>query len=703
VFAPVFGVAVMSAVVWLGVHTRFAGTVEYGVWSWIVPFGLIGVALFRARQGEGGFRSAVVRILSDGLKRLPVLAVSAIVLLSLTVIMDRASPRLTSFSAGSCDAADYAAGARVFREFAGDDRSGFLGHSEVVHLHSVDNFVDHWLRQNHFTPSALIAWFSGTLGFKVYELVTLMGAVLLAILSSGGYWAARAIFRLGRWPSLLLALAFGFAGSELYAVAHVSLGQLIAAWAIVMINWAGMRIWIEGSSVRKAVRWIPFLAVAMWLMLGAYNFMIVFAGAPLGAWLLLEFVRTRDWHRLGRTALAGVAAFTVAGLFAPARVLGLAERFLLFSEHDFGWHVPGFTPERWLGWFGSAGLDSGGGAMAWISGGGLVALFGSWALFAFERDRRRLRVAAACLVPVVIAYFYLVERGERLGTNDTYNAFKIFGVFHPLLLAAACAWISLGRRRGLAVVAALGLAAGVAAIHWAGAAPLRAAIERPVLVVDREIPDLRKIEAMEDVSAVNMVLQPFWARLWANGFLLRKPQYFATYTYEMRRPTALRGDWDLRDRSIEVNTGPGDFRPLNGRFYLIRRASPRFIDVALAENWHDPERDHNTHWSWSKGIGVIEFSNPGTETHRVDLRFDLNSFAERDVLLRHAGGGAVLWSGRVGQDRIAVSVASLELPPGVTRLELLSPQPPAGPASDTRALVVALYDLKVNVESPSRE
>lgn len=703
VFAPVCGVALVSAVVWAGVHTGFSGTGEYAVWTWFIPLLLIGGAILRRRKAAGGAKAAFARILADGLRRLPVLAVVAIVLLSLTLLMDRASPRLTSFSAGSCDAADYAAGARVLREFAGDDRSGFLGHTEVVQSHSVDNFVDYWLRQNHFTPAAVVAWFSGALGFKVHELVTLLGAVLLAIASCSAYWAARAVFRLGTVTSLLLALAFGFAGSQVYAVAHVALGQLVATAAIVMLNWAGMRVWTEGSTVGRAIGWTPFLAITMWLILGAYNFMIVFAAAPLGAWLIIETLRTRDWARLLRTALTGIAAFSVTGLFAPERMLGLAERFLLFSEHDFGWPVPGFSPERWVGWFGSAGLESGGGWVAIVSGGLAVALIAVWAFVAFRSDRRRLVLAAACIVPVLAAYLYLLERGYTLGTNASYDAFKLFGVFHPLLLAGACAWMSFGRRSRALAAVVVGLAGGLVFIHWAGASQVRVAIEKPVLIVERELHDVRRIEGFGEVDSVNMLLQPFWARLWANSFLLRKPQYFATYTYETRRPTELHGEWDLRDRSIVVNPGAGDFKDVNGRFYLVRRASLRFVDVSLETNWHDPERHENDHWSWSRGIGVIKFSNPGVEPLVVDVRFSVSSFVERDVILRHAGGGLVLWTARVGADRTPVSVAGLELPPGETRLELLSPQPPAGPVSDSRALVVALYDLEVLVGAAPRD
>mgnify|MGYP003377541117 CR=1 FL=1 len=80
-----------------------------------------------------------------------------------------ASTSLTTFSLGSCDAADYSAGARVLQEFARGDRAGYLGLVEVVRVHSVDNFFDYWLRLNHFTPSALIAFHASIFALAPHE------------------------------------------------------------------------------------------------------------------------------------------------------------------------------------------------------------------------------------------------------------------------------------------------------------------------------------------------------------------------------------------------------------------------------------------------------------------------------------------------------------------------------------------------------
>src|SRR5262249_35656053 len=113
-------------------------------------------------------------------------------LLLLMLPMAIASRGLTTLSLGSCDAADYAAGARVFMEVAHTDRTGFLGLTEVVHIASVDNFFDFWLRLNHFTPSALLALNGTILDCAPHELTGVMTALFVVSALPLVFWIARA-------------------------------------------------------------------------------------------------------------------------------------------------------------------------------------------------------------------------------------------------------------------------------------------------------------------------------------------------------------------------------------------------------------------------------------------------------------------------------------------------------------------------------
>src|SRR3954463_9808551 len=108
-FAPGFGLALQSAVVWVGAHAAVAGTNAYAIWSELLPLTLIVLAL---RRGRAPAKSRAA------------LGVAAVALAAGWILlspMTQPGRGLTASSLGSCDHADYAAGARVFQEFSRDD------------------------------------------------------------------------------------------------------------------------------------------------------------------------------------------------------------------------------------------------------------------------------------------------------------------------------------------------------------------------------------------------------------------------------------------------------------------------------------------------------------------------------------------------------------------------------------------------------
>ena len=178
------GFALQSLVVWIGAYANLHGTNSYAWLSEVVPVAMLGVALVRRGAGH---------VLTD-VSRFGVLAAVVAGCLALIVLpMAITSRGLTTISLGSCDAADYAGGARVLMEFAHGDRGGFLGLTDVVRVASVDDFFDYWLRLNYFTPAAVIALNGSILNCAPHELTGLMTAVLLAASIPVAFWIARAV------------------------------------------------------------------------------------------------------------------------------------------------------------------------------------------------------------------------------------------------------------------------------------------------------------------------------------------------------------------------------------------------------------------------------------------------------------------------------------------------------------------------------
>lgn len=682
------GFAVQSAVVWAGAHAGLPGTESYAWWSWVVPAGLLAGGLRRV-----GLRGAWVDLQRVGLVAAAMAGALALLVLPVAI----ASGALTTISLGSCDAADYAAGARVLQEFARTDRSGFLGLTEVVAIASVDNFFDYWLRLNHFTPAALIALNGTVLGCAPHELTTLFTAVLLAGTVPATFWAARAILGYSGGVSLVIAGLFGVSPIGWYAYAHVAPGQLLAAQGVVLLTWAGVALWRGRLTRGRAVQWAAVLATGYWLVLGSYNFFVLLclvpAAAYAGGWALWQ----RKWRRLAGWGAAMLAPLALVAAVFPGRVSGLAERFLLLQTYDFGWKIPALTAEGWLGIVQGPDLaawDVWG--VRWVLSGAVVGLLG-WAFIrSAQQGSRAMWTALALCLPVLAGYWILQVRGAQLGTNASYDAYKLYAVFFPLLLPALCWWVTLRRSRRLHEWAFVWAVMGaVIAGNVAGCAMFVWKLSRPPLVVDGALRELRKIEAMADVKSVNMMVPDMWSRLWAHAFLLRKAQYFPSHTYEARRDTPLRGEWDLQGGTVRVRPEGAAYREINDRFSLADARHPEFVRVVAADGWHDEEFvPGGGRWRWTAGEATLRLTNPHDYPLAIRVELDGSSARAQRWMLLRAGGEARPWM-PLGKERRSATLPVLGVPPGECVLVLRPEGPPVFVEGDPRAFGLSVHRLTV--------
>jgi hypothetical protein len=692
VVAPLAGVALVSLVTWIGVST---GQRVTATWVWltvaVVPVPILVVS----------DRRRLLPLVIGGLRRhVGVLGLAVLALLAIARPLVLARLGLTSVSFGSCDAADYAGGAALLRDIEPDDLSGFNGQTETVALRSVDTFYGHWMRINHFAPAAMLAWFSVLFGLPLFKLVTALGIALHAAAVPAVFWVARAGLRLGSPAALAVAAGWACSAPAIYGVAQTALGQVMVVPAVAVLTWAGLRAQAEGGSWRGALRWAPLVAAGLVVLVAAYTFALVFVLAPLAAALVWLAWLSGRWDRLLRAAGAGFAALAVVGVVFRERIAGLADRFALFEAIDFGWPIPVFTPERWLGWFGDARLAAGGAGVGWalvlVAGGAWLA----YAAWAWRRDRRAIGVAMAWLAAAAGGYTILALKGVSEGSNELYNAYKVFALLQPLALAALAVPLRGARCCGHAgrIVAAI-LAVGLVAVHWAGSGPVREALRQPVLWVDKPLQSIATIAARGDVDSVNMVLEPMWARLWANSMLLNKRQFFRSETYEGRRATPLRGTWDLRDGLLAIDAGGADTIQLVGGYHLVRRAGAGDLQLDLGPGWHAPEGGGVGRWVWSAGReALLRVTHSGTEPLRVRLDFGLQGNGRRSVVVAQDGRADPLWTGTIDVETSPISLAGIGLAPGETLLRIRSAEPASAPPGDGRELGFALHALKATIE-----
>ena len=724
------GLALQSAVVWAGAMGGLKGTNGYAWWSEVVPVVLLAVGV--GRVGRGGKGSPASGLLpwvwgrgqgspASGLlprrawvdmQRIGVVWLASVGVLGLVVVpLAWASQTLTTISLASCDAGDYAAGARVLQEFARTDRSGFLGLTEVVRVHGADNFFEYWTRLNHFTPSALIAFNGSVLGCTPDELTSLLTMVLLAGSLPVVFWMARAVMGFSGAPSAAVAVLYGLSPLNWYGVGHVAPGQLLAAMAVGLITWAGVALWRGRLTWARGLSFAGVLAMGYWLVLGSYNFFVVLCLVPAVAYAGGLALWHGEWRRLGQWFVVMLAPLAVCGVVFAGRVAGLLERFQLLRTYDFGWKIPALTPEGWLGLVSGPELAPWGwGGVRWVLAAAVIGLLAWATVRAVSERRKKTWIAIAVTVPVLAGYAFLQWRGLHLGTNASYDAFKVFTVFYPVMLPAFCWWITLRWSQRLtewigvmggAGVVLLGNVVGTGMIAWRLAAAPR--------IVDAGLREVRKIEAMADVASVNVLLPDMWSRLWANVFLLQKPQYFLTDTYEGRWHTALQGEWDLEGGMIAVKPAEGGRKQIAPRIALVDTRSADFLRVTVGEGWYEEESEAKAgaRWRWTKGEGTLRIENPHTWPLRVTCTLDGWSLGARDLTLEVTGAkgegagqrGGVVASRNLSGQRVRTFFPEIVVPPGGATVALKSAQPWMGAVGgETRALGLCVFGLEFAVQ-----
>jgi hypothetical protein len=686
VFVPICGFTLQGTVVWVGVLLDLEGTRTYAWWSQLLPLLLLATGWWR----HG--RLTVLAWRSQAILWLLVVVVLAVLVRPLS----RSATELTTVSLGSCDAADYAAGARLMEEFARSDRSGFLGLVEVVQVHSVDNFFDYFVRLNHFTPSALVAHHSAIFGRAPHEIIGLLTAVFLAGSLPLVFWLSRVTLRLPSWAALTVALIYGLSPVTWYAVAHVAMSQLLAAQAVALFTIIGVALWRR--RVRGEWGWgaAGLLMVGYGLVLGAYHFIVVVVLAPAVAYIFLQNLQQWNSVQTLRWLATMILPAVAAGIVYAERVSGLAERFLLFQEFNFGWQIQALTPEGWLGFVEAPSFGPMPTSLRWPL---VFVLAGAWALTYWQSAARRSRltVALALAVPALAGYAILQLRGWLAETHASYDAYKLLSVFYPGLLAAICSWMLLWQRQGMLRLAAYALAILVVGANVASTRTFMRHLVHAPLIVDDCLVALREIEHRPEVSSVNLRVRDMWSRLWAHVFLLRKPHYFPVATYEGRRATEMHGDWDLTNGIIAVKGGQthGLEIDLPEPFELRTRGAEGIL-VDWGMGWHDLERAPRSieRWRWTEQGAELTLEHRSDRPVRYEARLQVSSLIKRrlEVWL----DDRLIAAGNVGVERVSLLVEAFELPAGFSRLVLRSPQPGVVPGgADSRALLVCVFELQL--------
>ena len=202
---------------------------------------------------------------------------------------------------------------------------------------------------------------------------------------------------------------------------------------------------------------------------------------------------------------------------------------------------------------------------------------------------------------------------------------------------------------------------------------------------------------MPEVTSINVRFPDVWSSLWANVFLVRKPQYFSEHIYEGRRNTPLRGEWDLNGGTVQVRL-PNSKSVTTPYFSLISTRNPFFLRANEADGWYELEQNARTgkRWRWTKAEATIVVQNP--QHYPVLTAWylqDVSSLENRDFQMRVAG--AQVWQTLVGKKSNDIVISNVLIPPGETSVEFRTSSPLSLAGNgDTRPLGFRIHGVLID-------
>jgi len=131
----------------------------------------------------------------------------------------------------------------------------------------------------------------------------------------------------------------------------------------------------------------------------------------------------------------------------------------------------------------------------------------------------------------------------------------------------------------------------------------------------------------------------------------------------------------------------------------MNQADGRVVEALYQGKWYPPEKSRLEYWLWSGGPATVTIRNPQAFALASDVKFDLRSNDERSVTVRL--GDRVAWQGLLHPSKgQSIAIPGLVLPPGDTRLDLVTDRPTEYPGNgDLRRVSFSLRNLKIVIKS----
>ena len=158
----------------------------------------------------------------------------------------------------------------------------------------------------------------------------------------------------------------------------------------------------------------------------------------------------------------------------------------------------------------------------------------------------------------------------------------------------------------------------------------------------------------------------------------------------------LLGNLTLLAAPAALESPLGDGYEVRGAPALLYSHGGETMQLEFSDTWYATERYRREYWCWAADSGNLQLKNPHSQPLVVRLRFAIDTSGDREVVLKL--NGVTAWSGFLTEStQVTVVLNNVVLPPGESRIDLISDTPGRRIDEDPRMLKFRLINLRVDL------
>jgi hypothetical protein len=684
--SPLIGYCLLTLAGWYFYILNFKGTDDYYYWILLLSLLLLIAAVFKI------WKQKILKKLFS--RELIIPGLIAIFVFLAIAMPSLRQEKMTGLVISNNDIAQYAIDSKIVKELPKDDpHYSLYGVNEPIMGGDMNT-----------------AFFCSVVKLDPYQVQNIRLDIFFIIALLLTYILGREVFHYTSFASNVIILLVGLNSVLYYVVYNGFLNQITAMSLMLLIMLSNVAI-IRANRFKDAIRYLPFLFLALWCFSLTYAYMLFIIYGLITAYLLVSYWKNKKPATLLNWVAMNCIALAIILCLSPQRLQLIISNTIFFGTVVAGWPMPWINPQRLFG-IGTYNYSTHDPLILTILAAVfLVVIIVSGFVKLHRSDKENLFFSSTTFLLILIGSLILsflnITRG--IGGFGGYNQFKLISFFFPLILLTSFAlfgdmtfdirsfnirnwlthvikssrdYLSIKRKTLYGIIIA-----GLVIANFLSAGITMYSTCKNSLVIPPDAIDLQAVRSNEEIKSINIPTDEsgtFWNIMWEAYFLFPKQLFIEEKTYYALSP--LNGEWSLvRDKggvtenvlSVLPKTNPYTIQ-INSTYALIKGAPG--LSAKFGEGWADNEGTHR--WTIADTASII--INSSSDNIYINLALVYSPLNKDNSLSIYLSGNKI----KDCDSNSSCFIKDLPLKKGENVIEFKAKLPPELPGNgDPRTLV----------------